>query len=330
MLRIHFTSEDLARTRVAAGPDPMWETVLSLQMLQHREGAVVFDGWRRQARRRLGASARMLLTLAPHAMYFPDFLTPAEGSLSLDQGLDTMLSTGRTRLREELGLLAGQRKLPDWSRHLADGDLETVRRLEAAFGSYHRTVVQPTWASVQTHIEADRVRRSRAFLDGGCEGVLNSFRPFMRWSPPVLECDYPEERDLHLGGRGLLLVPAYFCWRAPVTLVDPELQPVLVYPVAHDLTAPPGGHHTSAPDHRPLGALLGNTRAAVLRAVDMGCTTTELSRRVGTSVASASQHAAVLREAGLIATQRHGGSVLHTLTPLGSALLTGDLQPAVS
>ena len=41
------------------------------------------------------------------------------------------------------------------------------------------------------------------------------------------------------------------------------------------------------------------------------------------SLASASQHAAVLREAGLVVTLRHGNAVLHTLTPLGAALLRG-------
>jgi hypothetical protein len=39
-------------------------------------------------------------------------------------------------------------------------------------------------------------------------------------------------------------------------------------------------------------------------------------------VASASEHAAVLRRARLLITQRIGRSVLHSLTPLGQALVT--------
>jgi DNA-binding transcriptional ArsR family regulator len=61
----------------------------------------------------------------------------------------------------------------------------------------------------------------------------------------------------------------------------------------------------------------------VLLEVGGGCTTSELARRVGVSLASASQHASVLREAGLVHTLRQGGAVLHTLTPLGAALLRG-------
>ena len=32
-LRLHFTAEDLLRTRVLTAPDPMWEIVLSLHHL---------------------------------------------------------------------------------------------------------------------------------------------------------------------------------------------------------------------------------------------------------------------------------------------------------
>ncbi|MFC8373392.1 winged helix-turn-helix domain-containing protein [Streptomyces sp. NPDC057239] len=53
-------------------------------------------------------------------------------------------------------------------------------------------------------------------------------------------------------------------------------------------------------------------------------TTTETADRVGISLPSASQHTTVLRNAGLITTTRTGIAVLHTLTPLGTALLQSD------
>ena len=70
-----------------------------------------------------------------------------------------------------------------------------------------------------------------------------------------------------------------------------------------------------------LAALVGRNRAAVLGAVADGCTTTELAVRVGISIAAASQHASVLRDAGLITSSRQGGAMLHALTPLGAGLL---------
>lgn len=62
--------------------------------------------------------------------------------------------------------------------------------------------------------------------------------------------------------------------------MDAELRPALVYPIEHDpRVRPEKSRHA---DDRPLTSLLGRTRAAVLRAVESGGTTTELSRRSGT------------------------------------------------
>ncbi|MFB7796087.1 ArsR/SmtB family transcription factor [Streptomyces sp. NPDC056086] len=97
----------------------------------------------------------------------------------------------------------------------------------------------------------------------------------------------------------------------PVTLIDPSLPPVLVYPLAPE----PGWCSTpgSRTRHRTLGKLLGPTRAACLRVIEDGCTTGELARRLGVAPPTASEHATVLREAGLITSIRTGSAVLHTL-----------------
>lgn len=53
------------------------------------------------------------------------------------------------------------------------------------------------------------------------------------------------------------------------------------------------------------------------------CTTGQLAQRLDVSLVSASEHATVLRRAGLIVTARQGRAVLHTLTPPGADLLDG-------
>lgn len=72
---------------------------------------------------------------------------------------------------------------------------------------------------------------------------------------------------------------------------------------------------------RDLSALLGATRAAVLEAIADGGSTTDLAQRLGISPSSASEHAAVLRGAGLVVSARSRNQVRHRLTPLGAALL---------
>ncbi|HCA84022.1 MAG TPA: ArsR family transcriptional regulator [Streptomyces sp.] len=325
MLRIHFTGRDLARIRIAARPDALWETVLSFHRLRDKRGAAVFGDWRSEARARLNRETRLLGSLVPVRGYFPDFLTPPEGVLGMEPAMEALRETPHDRLRCDLGRLAACRpQLPLRHQELADGGAAPLGRLIGVLRDYHRAAVAPYWPHIRAQIEADRAARGRALLDGGADRLLSSLPRTTRWRPPVLEADYPVDRDLHLGGRGLLLLPSFFCRGTPVTFHDPELTPVLVYPVQHTPeSAPAGPPRPCAADVSSLGKLVGHTRSAVLRTISTGCTTGELARRVGVSAASASQHASVLREAGLVVTLRHGSAVLHTLTPLGAALLRG-------
>ena len=49
--RIHFTSQDLARTRVAEAPPPLLELDRAARALQDRGQAVRLDSWRRGVER---------------------------------------------------------------------------------------------------------------------------------------------------------------------------------------------------------------------------------------------------------------------------------------
>ncbi|MEU8705969.1 metalloregulator ArsR/SmtB family transcription factor [Streptomyces sp. NPDC048565] len=325
MLRIHFTAQDLEYLRIARRPDPLWEIVCSLCRLQNKEGAVAFGPWRRSVAGRLTAegpgrhAARFLCGLVPYGPYFPDFLTPAVdcGDTDLRHGIDRVLTTPRTRLRTELGLLAGVGGRPLAGAELARGDTSALRSLGGALSTYDRLFVAPFRETVDAAVSSDVAWRSRELSAGGTRALLETFRPIIRWSPPVLEMAYPVERDMHLNGRGLLLVPSYFCWRMPVTLVDDALLPMLVYPV--DKQVVPG----ASPAGSSLAKLLGPTRAALLYEIAVqGCaSTSELAAAVGSSLPNTSQQLAILREAGLAASRREGRRVLHLPSPLGRQLL---------
>jgi hypothetical protein len=337
VLRIVFSSEDIVRTRVAAGADPVWEVILSLHLLQRRTPEPVMAGWRRDVAhglRRDGAIAqhRLLFALNPPQGYFPDFLTPFVSRDGFDAGLEAIRSTPARLLRRDLTVLAGENALPASAAAVARGESAALRHLTDSMERYRAAAITPYWARIQTAVETDRIRRSRVLLDGGTEGLLASLRPSMRWDAGVLEVlDYPYRRELRLGGRGLLLVPSFFCSPTPVALLDPDLPPVLAYPVDRlgGILPASGEHGTAtaaldggvADDREALAALLGRTRAGVLAAVDGGCTTGEVARRLQISPAAASQHTTVLRNAGLIVSQRERNTVLHTLTPLGRAIL---------
>lgn len=328
MLRIHFTAGDIARTRVADGPDPLWESVLSLHELQDTTPERTLTDWRRHVAGQSGPALRLLLPLVPARGYFPDFLTPAESADGFAAGVDALLSTPRPRLRSQIELLADGRPLCSWARSVAEGTAPVLHRLGHALHSYQRTALGTSWQRIRARVEADRTWRARTQWCSGTSAMLNTFGPGMRWQAPVLEADYPVDKDLHLGGRGLLLVPSYFCRRTPVALADPSLPPTLVYPARMSV---PGPALSGTPEGTMrLARLLGHTRAAVLQSLSCDCTTSELARRAGVSVSSASEHAAVLREAGLVSSTRLRNAVHHNLTPIGLALLEDHPAPALS
>ncbi|MFF3583908.1 ArsR/SmtB family transcription factor [Streptomyces mirabilis] len=323
MLRIHFTSDDLQNIRVARQPDPLWELMCSVCRLETGQGPLEFGHWRRSARQRfsgdsnLGRALRPLRALIPATGYIPDFLTPPVTGGGLSAGLDQLLRTPRVQMVRELSRLAESRPVPSWAASLGRPGSDALKVLASSLGVYFRGLLEPHWLHIRTAVGNDVGVRARALLDGGTQALLESLRPVARWSAPVLEVDYPVQRDLYLEGRGLLLVPSYFCWRRPTALADPGLDPVLVYPVAKTPLAVAAGTDGG------VERLLGRTRAAVLTEVagQSARTTSEVAEAVGIALPSASYQIGVLRDGGLVASHRDGKYVLHTATLLGLRLL---------
>lgn len=327
MLRIHFTAQDFARVRLARTPDPLWEVVCSLHRLQTSRGRWAYADWYRSTRntltgRPLGAAVRRLLVpVVPRARYFPDFLTPQESADGLDRGLAAIIDTPPTRVAQEMSTLDRLSGAPAWAPTMVE------RRSREEFAkvlrAYHDAVIAPHQDRIRADIAGEYALRAREILDTGIDGLLDGLTPAIRWRPPVLHVDYVEDRDLHLGGRGLRLIPSFFCWQAPIALADGTLQPVLVYPLHRSRLPAP-----EYPSDASLAALLGRTRAAALRALALGATTSELAQLLGISPATATHHTGVLRATGLITSRRSSNTVMHILSPLGAAMLRSASQPA--
>ncbi|MFI8849738.1 winged helix-turn-helix domain-containing protein [Streptomyces sp. 891-h] len=320
-MRIHFTVEDLARVRLAAAPSPLAVTTFSAARLRRdRRDTPAFDLWRRavQAARRsapgplpppLGGLAG---TAPSHPV--PRLLRPSTALPTLDEELERLQSTPRAELRADLEYVAAHRPLPHWAHALADGDPAALRRLAQSVRAHHQVAVEPYWRELHAAIRADQAERARQWQEGGVEQLLANVHPAMRWRPPVLELPGARGPDYHLRGRGLLLAPAAFTAYVPCDPDDP--QPTFFY----QAVAQPGPGTPAGP-RQSLAAVVGHSRAAVLEVVAEGVTTSRLARRTGLSPASASEHATVLRRAGLVATRRTGRTAHHTLTPLGAQLL---------
>ncbi|MDT0380143.1 helix-turn-helix domain-containing protein [Streptomyces sp. DSM 42041] len=323
MLRIHFSDRDFRHVQLTKSADPMWEVVLGLHVLTTPLSRLParLRPWRRRADERLQgddlrAACRLLRDLAPaNAPYFPDFLTPSESSEGLSAALEALRATPGPRLVRELRLAARHRPLPGWIRRLASGDRALLGGVADAARHFHTRLILPDWSEVEATVAADREGHLDA-LDGGLPAVLGTLEPFV-WRDSVLTAPYPVDHDLRLHGRGVRLVPSFFCHTAPIAIADPNLPPVVVYPVR---SHPPRAENPSGAP-AALAALLGTARSRVLHALTATDTTGAIAARLGMPASTASGHLKVLRAAGLVHSRRSGPHVVHRLTGRGRHLL---------
>ncbi|MFH9728009.1 ArsR/SmtB family transcription factor [Streptomyces sp. NPDC017254] len=297
MQRIHFTGTDLARVRLRSSLGPLLEGVFATRLLVRPARGDVYARWRIAVRNSIRGSSRAALPL-PHS---PGAETPL---LRLLETVDRGVPAQRTE--------AERLALDVWRAGVFPYAERMLERLEAVCHAHCREAAA-----------------------GGVEGLLSTLHPRISWRGPVLEVEGGPDRDIRLDGRGLVLKPSVFLPGEAGRVLAPEResgQTVLVFAADPELTE--GWHETPAAtgaedgdddgEARALSALVGQTRAAALRVLTDTSTNSELAARLGVSPGVASRHAAVLRETGLITTRRVGSSALHTVTPLGMALLGGQ------
>jgi DNA-binding transcriptional ArsR family regulator len=225
------------------------------------------------------------------------------------RGLLAPVTVGRADI--ELALTRGDAE--PWQRLL--------RRMEDRFSSW----IGPSWPAIRDRLDAEEARLAHRAAAGGLGSLFTALGHGIRWTGTSLDLPGAGISGTHtsvieLGGRGLTIVPSFFALEPMVWLPAELTAPAL-------LTVPCSvaeGSRGSQSDGERRGAeLLGRTRAAVLAQVARGPrTTSQLSQELGIAISGASQHASVLRRAGLITTTREGGHVQHVITELGESLLS--------
>jgi DNA-binding transcriptional ArsR family regulator len=315
VLQLRFSAQDLLHVRFGSAPAPLLELGLAAASLQRTDSPATFGAWRRQLRHALPVQARALFSLVPPNGAGPLFLDPV--SEGLDEGVDSVLASPPGVVAGELRRVCpAYRPVTGWVQALADRDRRAWRTLEGALRSGHRAVLREHWPRVQAGTAADLDWRGRLQRAQGTGAALASLWPGSSWTGSTLNIPYPRSAEVVLSGQGLTLMPSTVWTGQPLLGVDEDGRPLLVYPAVTPL---PLIEEPRGPDR--LDALLGRTRAAVLRSAAQPRTTTDLAVDLLISPASASQHARTLRESGLLTSTRDGKHVRHLLTPLGRALL---------
>ncbi|MDT0455297.1 DUF5937 family protein [Streptomyces sp. DSM 41527] len=323
-VNLHFGADDLLRIRFAVSP--LCETHEAVRTLRHADRHGYHTPWLRRMRERLaGLDLTPLWRFMPSSGYTPDFLgrPPDTPTTGFDEELARLRATdpalARAEMAASLACTPGAARSERGRAALAD-PAGAVRELAEVTERAWRTLIAADWPRLRALLEAEIAYRSRQLAGGGLQRLFADLHPRVSWSGDTLTVRTRTEiaRMQDLAGRGVLLLPSVFVWPDVVSGFKPPWQPTVIYP-ARGI----GGLWTEPETGPALARLLGANRAAVLAALDTPATTTALAHRLGLAPSSVSGHLSVLRDAGLLASHRHGHQVLYERTPLGITLAAG-------
>jgi predicted transcriptional regulator len=227
---------------------------------------------------------------------------------------------------------------------LAQGRHDARASIGDSLRRFHRIALRPYWDQLNAMVGVAAAAWTNLLATRGLEALLNELHPSVRWRQPTLSVDVagPEVCDprcfahhmtdhedalvkrIPVNRRGLTIMPTVFRSGCGIWGDFDPVRGYSAFCLAVPVPATWQWFETDAPTAGSdvLGELLGLTRSWVLQAcVDAEPSTTKLARTVGISISSASEHAAVLRSAGLLESERQGNTVVHRTTPVGQALI---------
>ncbi len=322
-LELRLDTADVLALRFARSP--LWETMEALRVVREPGRQAYHLSWLRGLDLAVVADAAAVLApLQPRPGTQPDFLIPIPSgpTTTADDDLAAVAATPLDVVERELREAAANPRASDEVRArvrtmFAD-PATTLRRVVAAQRTCWEQLVRPFWSQVDDLLASDIAARAAELATSGLEAVLGGLSPLVAWTGTGLRVSSRAHGDTaDLRGRGLVVMPSVFVWPAVVAVTDPPWQPTVVYPARGVGTLWP-----PAPARGPgaLGALIGTSRAALLRGLEAEASTSVLARRVGLGLPTVSMHLGVLRRGGLVTSRRAGREVLHRRTALGAAL----------
>lgn len=320
------------------------ELTNSLEVLAHPSRAPYAAGWVRTTRPRLDpAAVGVLFALAEHATwYVPDFLAPVPPKYepSLADELAAVATAPPElvghQLRMAFRIGPPPPEVPTDSRGgdprgplpvevadvLAAGESALAEcvagQLERAWG----IVLAGWWPALRQVLDADVRHRATEASRHGFGRIVGDLHPKLEWDGSRLTLHRPYQFGVE-ADRGLVLVPSAFLPHPVAWLVGPA-EVMIGYPARGR-----GQVWVEPPRAGEAAGVLGTRRAALLADLKTARSTTDLATRHRLSPATVSYHLGRLRQAGLVAPQRVGHSVLYECTPRGTALLAAvDGAPA--
>ncbi|WP_030508160.1 ArsR/SmtB family transcription factor [Microbispora rosea] len=313
----------MIRYRLGAGAvgvrwamSPIHEVVSLARLLTEPQRHPMFHPWLRRRRHRLsGLDLSALTVFMADGAYRPDFLDPSPMSSepTFDEGMDALLSTPADQVYAELADAAVGREAETGRRLLGDPARTRVEAADAVRRLW-KAAVEPEWPSMRQALRAEMLDRALQVNREGLRTVLPRLHPSAACEGDTITVESAVDIDVDCPG-GLILVPSLFITDRVQCTTSHHWAPAIYYPASgRYLWAAP-------PTPRSLERLLGTTRSRILAALTTPLQTTVVAGLVGVTAPTASEHLAILRDAGLIDSTRAGRTATHELTAAGRALL---------
>jgi DNA-binding transcriptional ArsR family regulator len=322
-LTLDLSVRELASTRFAISP--LSETITGLQQLAvWREP--VHRPWIRWASAELAARPlampRTWPLIVSNRPGWPQFLLPAPGGpdTTIEDNLATLRRTTADQVRASLKRAFGD-ELPASAAELAAHPATGLRAIAAELREAHARLIAPHWPRIRAVLEADIAYRARQLAAGGAARLFAGLHQDLRWHEGRLTLvDVARgNRESHATAPGgLILMPLVLGPPYVLVKLHTTTQTTVRYPARGAAAL------WSAGTRPPAGSavrLLGRRRAALLEALRSPATTSGLARVLHVSPSAVSQQVGVLRDSGLVISERTGRSVLHRATERGLALL---------
>ncbi|WP_245572539.1 ArsR/SmtB family transcription factor [Actinokineospora enzanensis] len=298
---MHLDSAALARVRLAVSP--VCEALAWLQVTVYGRTHPIFGD--------PGAAARFALkdrdvrlvagTLPTPTGNLLDLLTPTPPSAAPERLWETQLEQVAATAPEQAAaqVAAMSRTTPEVLDAVESGTF--VARVTSGLVRFWSAAMADSWSGLRERLHADLSAKAQVMATSGLGSMLGSLNSRLDWDGAALRIQ-KSDMEVETHPANLVLVPSALSW--PVCLVQLADDAAVYFP-ANGLGVPRGG------DPAAVARLLGPTRAALLRDLEVPRTTTELGRRHGLAVGTVSYHLSVLHDNGLVTRTRDKRAVLY-------------------
>ena len=303
---------------------PLYEVLLSRLALRWPARHAAHASWIDRAVRvdadpAFAPHRRVLDQLIRPYGWFPAFVQPQPQRQPRTWSVELagIEATTVEQVRSDVNALGDAGPPPPFAQEVRADPAAALRLIVAALDAWWERGIRPVWDRMAEVLDADIEHRRHTLHSHGPRMLFSSIDRRLRWDGATLHLPSESGVTATHPTSALTLLPSVFLDHRPMASTDSPVRRMLFYPARNVATM----WSSSAPPPRRIARLLGTSRATILRLTTQPRTTTELARLTHLGQPTVSFHLGVLRDAGLVGSQRVGRDVLYRASPLGRRLL---------